>query len=212
MPRGHNHSGRTSFKDLSNKTFGHWSVVSRAENAINGRTRWLCRCRCGRMEIVQSAHLVHGVSKSCGCARPRGEDHPRYKHGLGHGGGVYKIWCSMIQRCENPNTRSFKDYGARGIAVCVKWRKSFTAFAEDMGPRPSPIHTIERVNSSLGYEPDNCRWATPKEQGRNTRRNRIVEYRGRAMSLAEAAELSGVNYWTARWRVDNGRNVDGSPK
>lgn len=82
-----------------------------------------------------------------------------------------RIWRGMLSRCRNPNTKDYKDYGARGIKVCDRWH-SFMNFLADMGRRPSPSHTLERVNNAGGYEPSNCRWATRAEQGLNQRRRR----------------------------------------
>src|SRR5262245_33615736 len=91
-----------------------------------------------------------------------------------------QIWRGMIRRCENPNDSRYEDYGARGISVCARWRDSFEAFAEDMGPRPSPDHSIDRYpNNNGNYEPGNCRWATQKQQARNMRTNRRLKFRSK---------------------------------
>jgi hypothetical protein len=110
----------------------------------------------------------------------------------------------MNARCRATEGENYQNYVLRGITVCERW-KDFAVFAADMGPRPSPHHSIDRRNNSRGYEPDNCYWATQKQQMRNMRRNRIVEYLGKEMTLIEASERSGVNYGTAKWRLDNGR-------
>jgi hypothetical protein len=118
------------------------------------------------------------------------------------------LWMGMNARC-SPSNPNAKNYAQRGIAVCKRWRDSFEAFKSDMGPRPSPQHSIDRIDNAKGYLPGNCRWATQKEQMRNMRRNRLVVFRGKEMTLVEAVELSGINYATAKWRINNGWTVDG---
>jgi len=113
----------------------------------------------------------------------------------------YTVWEKMIDRCENPKAKDFMRYGGRGIVVCAKWRNSFTAFFEDMGARPSPQHSIERGDNNGNYEPENCRWATRREQGRNTSRNRLLEYNGRTACLAEWAETTGLPAYVIRGRL-----------
>ena len=80
----------------------------------------------------------------------------------------YHIWAGMIKRCRNPKCKAFENYGGRGITVCDRWN-DYVAFLADMGPRPSPSHTLDRIKNDEGYGPDNCRWATWIEQARNRR-------------------------------------------
>jgi hypothetical protein len=121
----------------------------------------------------------------------------------------HDIWLGIIQRCENPNNNMFDHYGRNGISICDRWRYSFETFLADMGPRPSPKHSIDRYpNKSGNYEPDNCRWATKTEQARNQTTNRIVSYSGEQMSLAEAAEKAGLKYDTVWMRLDRGWELD----
>lgn len=120
----------------------------------------------------------------------------------------YVPWRSMIQRCENESCPSFADYGARGISVCPRWRNSFAAFREDIGPRPSRAHSIERIDNNGNYEPGNVRWATRNEQARNKRNNRIVEYQGERVCVAAAAEKVGLTASTLHRRLTDGWPVD----
>lgn len=108
------------------------------------------------------------------------------------------IYTGMMHRCANPNSPSFRHYGARGITVCERWRNSFEAFAADMGPRPSPNHSLDRINNDGNYEPGNCRWATWLEQARNRRRGKVEAPPGH-VSLGEAAAITGLSL-TAVWR------------
>jgi len=121
----------------------------------------------------------------------------------------HAIWRGMISRCSNTNRQRSKNYVGRGIKVCERWQK-FENFYADMGPRPSPGHSIERSNNDGNYEPDNCRWATPTEQATNRRRTRFVTYRGERLPLTEAVRLAGsIIHYEAAWiRIKTGWTVD----
>lgn len=189
----------TAFKDLSGLRFGNWQALARAPNK-GVRTAWHCKCDCGTERAVASVHLVNGASLSCGCIK---SDIPtaRRTHGASET-DVYSIWLQMISRCHKPNNASFSNYGARGVTVCERWRSDFSAFLEDVGTRPSPKHTIDRIDGAGNYEPSNVRWATSKVQANNTRRNHIVVVRGESMTLAQAVERFGGNYGTVKWRIN----------
>jgi hypothetical protein len=104
----------------------------------------------------------------------------------------YKIWNLMLQRCFNHNAPNYARYGGRGITICEGWRKSYKNFIVDMGPRPSPQHSIDRIDNNGNYESENCRWSLPKEQQRNMRSNRIMTFRGISLCVSEWAERLGV--------------------
>lgn len=108
----------------------------------------------------------------------------------------------MVQRCHNPRHHRYPLYGARGIAVCDRWRESFEDFLADVGPRPSPKHSIDRIDNDRGYEPGNVRWATQREQMRNTRGNRLLSARGKTQCLAAWEEETGITGSTIAQRVD----------
>ncbi len=116
----------------------------------------------------------------------------------------YKAWCAMNARCSNPNDRRYADYGARGITVCVRWRHDFSAFLADMGRRPGPGYSIDRINNDRGYSPSNCRWATTKQQNRNYSRNHRLTWSGRTLTIVEWAEEIGVPWATVWSRVRAG--------
>lgn len=114
-------------------------------------------------------------------------------HGLGRT-SEYSIWSKMKSRCYDTEDPGYKNYGGRGISMCDRWLNSFEAFYEDMYPRTSLNHTLDRINFDGNYEPTNCRWATRLEQANNTRRNIMIEYNGQTMSLSEWCRTLGLNY------------------
>lgn len=157
-----------------------------------------CRCECGRVGEFRLPALRSGKTRSCGCfsrevavERGRRQSARNVKHGKS-GTAEYGIWVGMLNRCENPENPGYGNYGGRGIRVCQRWRESFLAFLEDMGPRPAAGLSIDRVDNDGDYEPGNCRWATSREQARNTRSNVLVEHDGETLCVAEWAERYGI--------------------
>ncbi len=114
----------------------------------------------------------------------------------------------MVQRCTNPAADNYHRYGGRGIKVCDRWRDSFLAFIEDMGERPEGMQIDRYPNPDGNYEPGNCRWTTPKQQARNRSRNRLVEYKGRSITVAEAAEIAGLDPRRVLQRLNAGWPID----
>ena len=131
--------------------------------------------------------------------------HGHARHRTGSVSPEYNAWCGMKTRCTNPNRPYFADYGGRGITVCERWRDDFAAFLADMGPKPSPRHSIDRIDNTKGYGPDNCRWATPADQARNTRRNINITRDGVTLCLRAWCERLGLNYARVQSRVYGGR-------
>lgn len=127
------------------------------------------------------------------------------KHGGSHS-PLYNVWAGMKKRCSNPNHPHYGLYGGRGIKVCALWEKSFDAFRDYIGPRPSKRHSIDRFpNPDGNYEPGNVRWATPEQQNRNRGKfNKIVEFRGEKKSIGEWIELLGLKRDRTYWRLDRG--------
>ena len=138
-----------------------------------------------------------------------GKNHPKFRHGM-NGTPEFYAYQAMIQRCYNAKSKPFLRYGGRGIKVCDRWKNSPDNFFADMGSRPSPNHSLDRINNDGNYEPNNCRWATRKEQTNNRRSNRIVCYHGVGMSLARAVRLSPVKITRAivKHRLGLGWTID----
>jgi hypothetical protein len=132
---------------------------------------------------------------------------PNEHHGMSSS-PEYGIWRTMISRCHDANTDSYSTYGARGITVCERWRLSFTAFYADMGPRPSPEYSLDRLENDQGYRPGNVKWRTQLEQQNNRRNNRRLIYEGQSHTLAELERLSGLGHKTISLRIEKGDSVE----
>ena len=186
------------------KKVGLWTVVAEA-TARDGNLYMKCRCECGAEHEVMVSTLRHGKSKSCAaCARAMSIAEKR-KISAEYGGvdPMYRAWQRMISRCSNPKDKNFERYGARGIKVCDEWQGSggFEAFLAHVGRRPSLEHSLDRIDNDSDYEPGNIRWATRKEQQRNTRRNCLVTIDGVTKCVAEWAEESPVSAATIYKRL-----------
>lgn len=192
--------------DLTGQKFNRLTVLERAENSKCGKARWLCRCECGNEVIVLGSSLTSGHTKSCGClSREKFLEHTK-THGMTRT-SIYNTWVSMIQRCENPKCKNFDRYGGRGIKVCERWH-DFNNFYADVSILPhfgEKGYTLDRIDNNGNYCPENCRWATAKEQCRNQRTNIKVFYDGKEMMIEEAAQKSGINHKTLYKRYHAGK-------
>ncbi len=169
-------AGRPALKITKGMRFARLVILALEDQRSHGHRVYRCRCDCGAVVSAQGSDLKRGMMKSCGClrddrnsarlrAKPIGLKHGYTANGLPH--PLYGAWQSMLQRCENPNSTGFINYGGRGIIVCERWH-SFPDFLADMGERPADM-SLDRIDNDGNYEPSNCHWATWKEQEANKR-------------------------------------------
>ena len=165
---------------------------------------WSYRCDCGETRAIAASSFYRYIATGrapCKCQAPLRRNSTT--HGMSQS-PEYRSWSKMKERCTNTKCKDYKDYGGRGISVCDRWADSFESFYSDMGPRPTPKHSIDRVNVSGDYEPKNCRWATQVEQANNKRTNVIVSVGTTKLTVTEAAKLIGVSPKCLRSRVRRG--------
>lgn len=195
--------------DLTGKRFGRLTVIGRVENH-GERAFWKCRCDCGNEKEIAGQALRYGRTKSRGCIAKELITERNTKHGFAkrnHQERLYKIWKSMIGRCDNPSSCGYANYGGRGISVCEDWYdyKNFREWAYNNGY--SDELSIDRIDVNGNYEPDNCRWATHYIQSNNTRRNILVTLGEVTHSLKEWCDEFNLKYGTVKNRVRNGLDV-----
>ncbi|CAM4096917.1 hypothetical protein L1N85_10635 [Paenibacillus alkaliterrae] len=165
------------FIDLTGKTFSKWTVKERYLHPTIKKSFFICLCECGTERPVKGDTLSRGLSTNCGCVKRKEMSNRYTTHGHTQGGkfsSEYNSWTAMITRCNNPKANNYHNYGGRGIAVCSQWF-DFNVFIKDMGLKPTKKHTIDRVDVNKGYSPENCKWATRKEQRMNQRPRKKVE-------------------------------------
>lgn len=182
---------------MPGQCFGAWTVIAEAPRGHSPGVRWRCRCACGQERDVYQSALRSGDSKSCGCLRyadrVRKHGHTGARHN-GRASPEYRTWQAIQTRCYKSNSDSYPYYGGRGIAVCDRWRgeDGFINFVADMGNRPSKEHSIDRIDNNGDYSPDNCRWATTKEQMGNRSDTVRVRFRGVDRCVSQVAADLGV--------------------
>lgn len=193
------------YKDLRGPPYGSLTALFRL---AEDHRKWRCRCVCGNLTDVFSGNLLRGNSTTCGCGRKAAVEKSNTSHGGNRRGArtaEYRIWLHMKTRCYNKHCYSYADYGGRGINICKAWKNDFAAFLKDMGPRPTPEHSIERKNNNRGYSPANCVWGTRKQQARNRRSVGTLTIDGVKRTIVEWGELSGNKTETIKHRLHAGR-------
>lgn len=183
--------------EMVGKKYGRLTVLLMGARS-KGKTTWFCRCECGNHKIVPGERLRNksGRVRSCGCLR-KGINKT---HGMTNS-PEWAAWHSMRDRCHNPNAQSFHHCGGRGIEVCERWRNSFENFYADVGPKPSVKLTLDRIDNTKGYEPNNVRWATWEQQENNRRNSRWIEIDGERKTVPQWAKDKNIKQVTIKARL-----------
>lgn len=188
--------------DLADQKFNCLIAIEFHESR-GGNRIWRCLCECGNYAFVRASALRSGEVVSCGCAQRKAAQ--RIDHGQakkGRHSREYDTWVAMRYRCSNENCPEWENYGGRGISVCARW-DLFENFFEDMGARPAGM-SLERIDVNGGYAPENCKWATPKDQARNLRKTIRISAFGETKPLTQWAEELGINERRLRNRIQRG--------
>ena len=193
-------------RDLTGLRVGYLTAISYAGS--NGKSSlWKVRCDCGKEKQMEASEFMKqkkkGIRASCGCMKRKTIGEKQQKHGMSKH-PAFAVWHSMKQRCECPTHHAYKNYGGRGIKVCERWSSSFENFWGDMGPTYKRGLTLDRIDVNKGYAPENCRWATPKEQANNTRNT--VYVLGKPLSYWR--EKTGIGKTTLLYRLNHGCPIE----
>lgn len=196
----------TNFADLTGKKFGRLIALHRLHNT-KCKTKWLCVCECGNFIETQEGHLRSGHTKSCGCLQRDISSQYHIKHNKCDT-RLYNTWCNMKKRCYAVKFKDYRNYGGRGIKVCDEWLNDFMSFYDwSMNNGYKECLSIDRIDVNGNYEPSNCRWATMKQQSRNTRRNNIVTFNNVSHCVTDWCDLLGIKRNTVYKRLSYGWNM-----
>lgn len=198
--------------DLTSVQVGRLMVIGPVARCPAGQVKWLCQCLCGKQTIVRAGELNGRKTASCGCLASERMARISRKHGMSSS-SEFKIWSGIFARCDNPRCKEYPRYGGRGITVCDRWRRgeggkeAFTCFLEDMGPRPSLRHSVDRRDNDGNYDPGNCRWATNLEQQNNRSITKYLEFGDQRKPLTQWAREVGLPSDVVRDRLRKGYTV-----
>jgi hypothetical protein len=179
---------------LTGQAFNGNTAISFSKKTKHNKAVWLFKCHCGKYFEAIGSIIKNGHQLSCGCLQHKTQF--KKTHGKTNT-PEFAVWHAMRHRCKN---KRFKRYGGRGISVCERWN-SFANFLDDIGERPSPNHSIERIDNNLGYFKENCRWATPEDQANNRITNKIYEINGTKNTLAQWCRFYNIRYGTVCMRI-----------
>lgn len=193
-----------ALKDLTGQRFGKLTVVAIGENSKDGKRRWICDCDCGKRKEkpVLTYDLVSGKVQSCGCRYLESNKGRRITHGKTHT-RLHRIWSGMRQRCNDPSYAAYRTYGGKGVTVCKEWSDFQNFYDWSMANGYREDLTIDRIDCHGNYCPENCRWATMKEQQNNRSNNVRFSIGGIEKTISEWSEASGIPRATLDWRVKN---------
>lgn len=192
-------------KDLTGLRFGRLVVTGFAEYRKPYNAYWRCQCDCGNQKVIYGGSLLQKLTQSCGCFRKEQTCKAIISHGKTNT-ILYSRWTGMLTRCRNSNEKSYKNYGGRGICVCLEWLH-FENFSADMGEPPSGT-TLERRDNNGPYSKENCYWGTPIEQSNNKRNNRFLTYNDITQTIAMWAREKGFFPHTIHSRLNQGWSVE----
>lgn len=194
--------------DLTGSVFGKLKVIRRVVSRKNHGVRWLCECECGNKLIVDGHSLKRGNTKSCGCLQRQRVHEIFYIHGR-KPRRLYSIWCTMKNRCHNPNSSKYYMYGARGISVCPEWLHDFVSFRDwALSNGYAENLTINRIDNDGNYTPENCQWVDFRVQANNTRRNRYVTFNGETHTISEWSRITGIKLSCLYSRLHRGLSAE----
>lgn len=191
-------------KNIKGQRFGRLIVGTISHKNNHGSWCWNCKCDCGNLCIISGASLRSGRTQSCGCYNKERSSATHLQHGVAYT-NLAAVRNTMLQRCYSPNSKSYPDYGGRGISVCEAWKidpVSFYDWAFSSGYKEGL--SLDRINNEGNYEPSNCKWSTRKEQNNNQRSNHLITYKGITKNLAQWSEETGLSRSTIEGRLKRG--------
>lgn len=194
-------------KDIAGQRFGRLLAISFSHLNKHSNAIWNCICDCGNYHQAKTADLISGATTSCGCRQKEMHAARRTRNGLSSH-PLYQVYRGMISRCYDPSCEQYPRYGERGITVCARWLDSFDNFIADVGPKPSPEYSLDRIDNNLGYSPDNVRWATSFEQMNNTRANHPLTYNNQTFTITQWSRIVGIASQTIAKRLKAGWTVE----
>lgn len=190
-------------QDISGKRFGRLVVIRYLDKPAYV---FECLCDCGVLTIARAGHLKSGKKKSCGCL----DRDTRAGRSVGAWNKFpeYRVWRGIKARCYSPSSQNYKFYGGRGIRMSEEWHKDFSAFLRDVGARPGPEYSIDRIRPNEHYEAGNCRWALTQDDNRNKRSNVPLTFQGKTQLCIDWSKELGIPKPTICWRLKQGWPIE----